>query len=43
MSRAGPEIIDRVDAAGLENMAAVARLAVSRYGIPLTAACISTR
>jgi len=33
VSRIGPEIIDGVDAAGLDDMTEVARLAASRYGI----------
>ena len=34
VSRAEPEIVDRVDAAGVADMTEVARLAAARYGIP---------
>ena len=33
VSRAEPEIVDRVDAAGLADMTELARLAAARYGI----------
>lgn len=34
VSQAGPEIVDRVNAAGVADMTEVARLAAARYGIP---------
>ena len=43
VSQAEPEIVDRVDAAGVADMTEVARLAAGRYGISPDCRCTCTR